>query len=466
MPYIRFRGARTPRGAVRELVRYEDEEAPCRVGHSELVAEARRHVEAKGLDAASESEALEAYLDDATYEGLKFIGGVCFVDGTKHRPSEEVIAKETYQAERASIEAQNVYDRAARSRAIEEANDLWRRPLPEHEAMRWRTRVEIRSHAALQQHVPYRVGNLANAYVRVRRPPMRDGSIEVVADLYHDGDVNIEDALLLGREAAELFADLLAVAAYAPASVPRLIGTTPTTCRQGVAFELASVSGLHNTPPGRVEPHALAAFNDSGDRFALRSARGGLSAVSPTEAFASFWNAAEVLAQDRATREGWKRSVRCPSCGSSRDVGWDLKRGFLRLYEAANVMDAPFDKHRSIRGRIQHGTSAGDVADQRSIHSEIGKLRSAAIVGASQNFSVTPQTTVFLSPDQWPITVWSCTFDGTAISSTLQRFVGGAAFARLPQAVCGDEGRSVFAGVSPSAPPDPLSCPPILNSLE
>jgi len=463
MPYVRFRGARTPRGSARELVRYEDAAAPCQSGLGALMAEARRSVEAQVLSQDKASQAVERSLDTRTYDGLQHVGGICIVDEPDLRPSDDIITKEEYDRERTVIEGANVKSRRERQETIERSADLMRRPLPAHEAMKWRTRIEIVSHAELDFHVPYRVGDMGYAYMRARTNAAPTGEIGNIVDIYHHSEDPIAEALLLGREAAELLADLLAVAAYAPARVMQIHGTTPPYCHPGEPFELASFSGFHCNSPVPVGPAVLEAFVDPGTRFALRNARVGLSTPLPTEAFASFWNSAEVIAQERAEREGWRRTVKCQGCGATRAAGWDLKLGFNHLYDAAGVKDDPFDRHRSIRGRVQHGTTPGDIADQRSVHSEVGALRIAAVAGVAESFGVRPQVPNFLSADQWPISVWSCSVEGDAIRTELRRCVTQMGMANLPQRVCGEQGRDVRSGADLNSQPSRLAVPPVIE---
>src|SRR5258708_40089311 len=74
MPYIRYRGGRSP-SSISEHVSYEDPKAPCKKGLAEIMADGRRFTEATHNDRIERAKALESYLNSHQYPGLIHIGG-------------------------------------------------------------------------------------------------------------------------------------------------------------------------------------------------------------------------------------------------------------------------------------------------------------------------------------------------------------------------------------------------------
>jgi hypothetical protein len=461
MPYVRFRGGRSPKNT-KELVRYEDPSSPCREGLRAAVASSNLHIEGRGLVGEAAERAHEEFLQEHPYAGLAHNGGVCFVeDGHPLRWCDEVIPKDEYDVERDAIERANREYRTRRIEFLNAHNDPFRRALPEHEKLGWRTRVWIISQTELRHHVPYAMPENAYAYLRIQDPDGQTGRTAQLIDIYHACEGTIEDALFIGREHAELLADVLVVSGFAPAHVAGFVSTTPPTHKEGAAFELATLSGFTFNSAIGVEPEAFERIALApGSRLALRHVRDGFNAHLPSQAFASFWNTVEVIADHIARQKGLKRTVRCEQCGAERQAGWDLKHGFEAMYADARIVPSRFDTHRSLRGKMQHGAAQSDVESQRKFQQELPSLHTTAFMAAVRSSGIRPEATSYIAGESWPVTVWNCVANGDRVDYSVLRWSGRFHSPMVPQAVSGDYGRSAMSGVKTDLQLHPLVFPP------
>ncbi len=461
MPNLRFRGVRTPTGNCRELVKFDDRDSPCYTGFNRVFAEAYRVAESRFQDPSQVAACVDELMATAQYDGLNHVGGVCFVDLPILRPQDEVIDTDTFIAEKQRILAANNAALASRVAATQAANNPQGRALPEHEGLRWRTRFVVASHAELQHHTAYRVGDFGFAYMRMRDPELPDGTLIQLIDIYHDGGETVEEGLVEGRDAAELMADLLALSAYAPADVIDVIGTSPTKWSVGQSIEVATFSVNSRNSPVRVLPQTFEGLRSAAKLEALHSVRIGLTAMSPAHSFAAFWNAAEQIAHKTAKANKWHRITKCKVCETEANAGLDLRRAFAKIYETARFGSELFDQHRQLRGKIQHGAASDRIKEQREIELQLGLVRAAATTAAVLDSGVQPQTADRMSVERWPVIVWTCNAkEGGTAQVTFSRAKIEFAAGGLPAAICGDEERGAFAGCSYQMLPNTLILPP------
>jgi hypothetical protein len=345
-------------------------------------------------------------------------------------------------------------------------DDLNQFPLPEHLSMRWRTRIEIASFAELEPNVPYRVGQVAHVYMRSVKRQLPDGCLIHVVDLYHDEAVAIQEAAVRGREASELLADMLALAAYGPAAVLRIAGTGPTHCVVDQPYEIATFQSKSFNSPVKVSPDVLETFVDTMGDHPLRSVRLGMSVRTPSESFVSFWNAVEVIATNKGIANGDYRSYECAKCKfvrSSDNV--DTKKYFEAMYDVIGSKDRDrFKRHTSLRGKIQHGKSPPDIEGQKAIQLDAAEMRRIAIAAAAIEYGIKPQTANFSVGYQWPITVWTCTTNAERVTNVnFSRQWATVVRAGLPPELCGDQGRATANGYSAEYQLEPDAPPPMMN---
>jgi len=259
-----------------------------------------------------------------------------------------------------------------------------------------------------------------------------------------------------------MLVDLLALSGYGAAKIERILGTTTPYCRIGEEFLLATFDVSIRNAPIPVSPGQLATqgVNDSA-RLALRHLRDGLSAFAPTAAFAAFWNALEGRADEEARTKNLRRMVKCKECGTQRQAGWDIKRGFEAMYSEAGLDPSLFDKHRAKRGTIQHGGKLQKTGYVDEVFDDLPRVQTAAMIAVAKKVGIMPGTTKYLSTCS-PVAVFSCRAGEDGSVAVQNRSVGlKAAFNSLPQRICGDFARTIFFGVSFQPKIDPLSLPPI-----
>jgi len=318
----------------------------------------------------------------------------------------------------------------------------------------------VASYTELEHHVPYPLSELSVAYLRARKEHPSGLTTQLI-DIYHRAEGQIEQALLEGTDWAEVLVDLLALAGYGAAHIASIVGTTVPVCKIGEEFELATFGASVLNTPVPVRPEELTASGlDEVGRVALRHLRDGLSAPVPTAAFAAFWNALERQAEEEARIKNLKRTATC-ECGRERMVGFDTKRGFEAMYAEAEIDPALFDQHRARRGVIQHGAKLRTTTHLAEVLDDLSKVQIAAMVAVAKNVGIAPRTTTYFSAN-WPVAVFKCSVgQDTRVNVQFNRMSVRASAGLLPQAVCGNAGRTIEAGVSLPPKIDPLALPPV-----
>jgi hypothetical protein len=455
--YIKYNGGE-PLGPITAQVQYEDPEQPCFRGREETRIEVQTRCEDDGIPRERWGEEFIARVITNPYAGMAFIGGVGAIETGPIPPAASVITEAEYATLKVEIDAANGEYRGRRSDALARDNDPFRRALPEDELLGWRTRIWIASFAELRHHVAYRVDECCRAYMRVRQYAPNGMTIQLV-DLYHRTNGDIRAASIDGLERAERLIDLLAIAGFGAASILQPVGTSAPVCYEGVPFEVAILKALIVNSPVSVEPELLEHVQVSeGAHLPLRHVREGLNAHLPSASLASFWNALERQAEQRARDEGLRRIVKCKKCGHERHAGWNIKKGFEAMYADARI-DADFDAQRALRGRVQHGDAFFSTSSLSEVMPDVVRLLQTAIVAVGKLIGLQPQTGVysFTGP---PVSVLSCTRQGESVSFEATAFEVGAALSILPMRASANKGRRVFTGLDLESKMDPLVFPP------
>jgi hypothetical protein len=153
--------------------------------------------------------------------------------------------------------------------------------------------------------------------------------------------------------------------------------------------------------------------------------------------------------------------VKCQSCGHERQVGWDLKSGFEAMYHDAGLDSSIFDRHRSKRGSIQHGTKLPTTSYLDEVFQDLTQVQIAAMVAVAEEVGIMPGTITYLSAS-WPIALFSCRAkrDGTT-DVQFKKVSVRAGAGILPQRICGDNGRTIETRIELPPKISPLSLPPM-----
>jgi hypothetical protein len=461
MPYIKYRGALPPTQAT-ELVAYESRRAPCYEGHSALIAAARRYAEESTRDPGDQARMVEEFLSKGVYPGLQHVGGVAMIGGHDVRSLDTEIPTEDYKHLAETIRAANTKYREEEASELLRENDHNRPATPEHEQLRWRTRVWINSFTKLRHHVPYLVGDSCFAYLRVRIQEVSGRTLQLV-DLYHAGPDDIRHALLHGLDLAERFADMLAVLGYGAARVAGVVSTTEPTCRRDVPFNIAVLDAHATNEPVPVEPGDCPAIPlDAKAGLVVRHVRDGLSASLSTTGVAAYWNAIECFAEDHARDRNLKHIVECARCGERRVIGLDVRAGFELVYQEAGLDTKLYADHRSSRGQIQHGDKHPTTAYVGELLLTYSQLQVAAMISVALSTGLRPRTSTCLSTS-WRVTTFSCEVKAEGLAECSP----GDAWTRaspglLPQRFCGEESRELMVGYSDLIRPHDLGLPRLL----
>ncbi|MDO9118302.1 MAG: hypothetical protein Q7U39_10110 [Nitrospira sp.] len=458
MPVIKYYGSNRP-GSIKEHVYYEDPRHPCFQGRHEAWVSVCRACEDSGVPRSQWNACYLEHILESPYEGMNYVGGVGVVDSDQVFPFDRAISSEEYEElKRVILSANEAYSNQLIATRNAQ-NDPNRRADPEHEHNRWRTRIWIESYTELTCHVAYRVDQSCHAYARVRQY-FPDGMTRHLVDLYHLRERNIGEAIYDGLERAERLVDLLALAGFGAASVCEVVGTSPSTCREGLPFEIATLQARIENTPVPIDPEALEnARVGEADHLPLRLLREGLSAKLPTASLASYWNALERQADDQARESGARRTVSCQKCGDMREVGWDIKKSFEAMYAAARV-DADFDQQRSLRGRIQHGDTCLSSLTPSELLLEVSRLQRTAIVSVSNRIGLLPQTGEYLVAGV-PVSVFECTIEGGLCTVNVRKFEVGAVPSLLPIRASHNGRRAFRAGLDLPPKINPLVLPPM-----
>lgn len=402
---------------------------------------------------------IRQYLEDHCYAGLDHIGGVGVVDEITRQIDEEITA-EDFQLIRSEIEKANAEYQVRKAEWLQKNNDPNRRAAPIHERLGWRTRIWVTSYTELEHHTPYPLNDTTVAYLRVRNQHPSGLTLQLI-DIYHKADGQIEQALLEGTDWAEVLVDLLALAGYGAAHIASVVGTTVPVCKAGQEFEVATFGASILNTPVPVHPDDLQTPGlDEVGRLGLRHLRDGLSAPVPTAAFAAFWNALERQAEDEARAKNLKRTAIC-ECGKERIIGFDTKQGFEAMYVQAGIDPMLFDKHRARRGVIQHGAKLRTTKSLAEVLDDLSQVQIVAMLAVAKKIGITPKTITYLSAN-WPVATFKCRVkQGGNVDVQFGRMSVRASAGLLPQAVCGEAGRTIEAGVSLPPQVDPLALPPI-----
>jgi len=460
MPYIKCFGGNQI-GAVEEYVYFEDPDHPCYRGREAVRIQVQTSCEDEHVPLEEWNARFYAHIEGSPYEGMRHVSGVGLSKEQNLRPLEQEISEQEYQNLRRAIVAANDAYKKRQAEELARDNDPSRRARPKDEALGWRTRVMIASHTELARHVPYRVDESCRAYARLRQY-MHGGMTIQLIDLYHRSDGEIGQAALDGVERGERFADLLALAGFGAAFVLQVVGTSPPSCQPGMPFKVATFQGHIMCSAVPVSPDALeVARVDPGSHLPLRHLREGLSSKLPTAALASFWNALERQADERARELGLRRVVRCQKCGDERETGWDIKKMFERMYADAGV-EADFDRHRSLRGRIQHGDAVFSDFSPAEFFPEVSRLQTAATTSVSMKIGLLPQTRECLLTSM-PLTVFTCVFHGDECKVEACTFEIGAISSTLRMRASANRHREIRMGIDPTISLDPLSLPPLVR---
>lgn len=461
MPFVKYYGRIQPL-RIGDQVQYEDPEGPSFKGHNEARVRVWTRCEDQGIPRDQWDETFRAHVRSEPYEGMSHVGGIgriAQVDPGSPYLS-ELAPAEYEELKRVISQANTEYkERVARRLAI--ANDPGRRALPEDEALGWRTRVWIASHTELAHHLPYRIDDSCRAYARARQCLSNGMTLQLI-DLYHRSSGEPMQVAFDGLERAERCVDLLAVAGFGPAFLAQAIGTSPPFCREGIAFKLVTLQAriIHSAVVVEPEVFEMARVHDDA-HAPLRHVREGLSASLPTAAFASFWNALERRADIEARKAGLKRTVRCKKCGHERHAGWNIKDAFRAMYKKARV-GGDFDRHRSIRGRVQHGDAFFSQQSPTEFMPEVSQLQQTAMASVSETIGLRPQAAEYLLTGI-PAVVFDCVPDGGGFKIDVDRFSVGSAASILPMRASANKGRRFEAGVDLPPKVDPLAFPPVVT---
>ena len=461
MPRIKYFGGNQP-ASIKDHVYYEDPDHPSYRGREDVRILIQTRCEDECVPREEWGDRFYAHIADSPYEGMSHVSGVGSAKAEHLRPLDQVIPEQEYQDLKKAIVAAN---EAYKKRQVEDLlreNDPSRRARPEDEALGWRTRVLIESHTELTRHVPYRVDDSCRAYARMRQSRSSGMTIQLI-DLYHRADGDIGQAALDGLERAERFTDLLALAGFGAASVLQVVGTSPPSCHEDVPFNVATFQARLVSSAVPVSAEALEVVRvDTTSHLPLRHLREGLSSRLPTASLASFWNALERQADEKARELGLRRVVRCRKCGDEREAGWDIKSSFEAMYEDAGV-EAAFDRHRSLRGRIQHGDAVFSNFSPAEFFPEVSRLQKAATTSVSKRVGLLPQTRE-CPLTSTPVTVFNCVVHGDQCQVESCSFEIGAISCTLRMRASANRHRDIEFGVDMPPKLDPLVLPPVIRT--
>lgn len=461
MPHIKYFGGEPP-AAVSDLVEYADPDASCYEGRWETRVSSDSECEKRGLPREVWGAKYVARITTSPYRGMQHVGGVGIVDDAfQLRPFDRVIGSEEFAGLKQSIVAANETFKKNSQARLARDNDTSRRGEPESESLGWRTRIWVSSHVELTHHVRYRVHDSCHAYPRVRIYLPTGETVHLV-DLYHRCDGDIRQAMFHGIDAGERLADLLALSGFGAASVLEVVGTSPPVCRQGEAFDVATLQVRVVNTPIAVAPEVFQnAHVDGVGHLALRNLRHGLAAKLPTASLVAFWNALECQADADARAHARRRRAHCKACGAERDVGWDLKTGFEEMYADAGVAaQSHFDRHRSLRGRIQHGEVSFGDASPSEVFPEVTRLQSAAIVATGKRIGMPPQTGIHLLGGV-PIAIFECVVQEGTYKVSVRSSDIGVVPSILPMRASDNRHRVLRAGLELPPTVNPLVLPPL-----
>lgn len=458
MSFIKYYGGNPP-ASINEHVYYEDPEHSCFQGKHETWVSQCTRWDDEGVSRSEWNRRYYEHILKAPYDGMRNVGGIGVIEDDQIRPFDRVISAEEYAKLKDAILSSNEAYRIRLANSLAKENDPDRRANREHEHLSWRTRVWLDSYTELTHHVPYRVDDSCYAYARVRQY-LPNGMTRQLMDVYHRCERDIGEAIYDGLERAERFADLLALAGFGAASISQVVGTSPSSCREGMPFEVATLQALIVNTSVAVDPEVLenARVGDA-DHLPLRHLREGLSAKLPTASLASFWNSLERQADDQARESGTKREVTCQACGDKREVGWNIKKHFEKMYDDARV-EADFDKQRSLRGRVQHGDAIYRASSPSELLVEINRLQMTAMVSVSKRTGLLPETAEYLMTGI-PVTIFDCVINGGNCRVDVRSFNVGSVSSILPMRASRNRGRVFRVGQSLPPEIDPLVLPPI-----
>lgn len=457
---VRYFGRCQPISAAK-YVEYQDPAHPSYVGSREARVRVWSRCEDEGVPRDQWPAALRQSLRVQPYPGMDHIGGVCRIEQSAEAPFEEEITEVEYEELAQSIRQSNDAYLARSAEQLVQANDPTRRANPDDEALGWRTRVWVLSHTKLDHHVPYRVDESCRVYCRVRND-LPNGATLQLLDVYHASTGNHFQVAMAGLEHAERCVDLLALAGFAPATLATVVGTSPSTCHRGVPFKVVVLQAHVSQSSVGVEPQLFAQTRLTDEmREPLRHVRQGFGASLPTAAVASFWNALEKIAEAEARKSQARRTVKCENCGHERQAGWNTKDAFNGLYDDAGV-GREFDRHRALRGRVQHGETFVATRPPAEFLADVGHLLKTAVVAVSRRIGLLPQADSCLLTGI-PALTFECVVDGEEVSSRFNALDLVVAPAALSMRANGNKGRSVFAGAKMGTTLDPLVLPPLIS---
>jgi hypothetical protein len=166
------------------------------------------------------------------------------------------------------------------------------------------------------------------------------------------------------------------------------------------------------------------------------------------------------MAEDEARDLDAKRIVRCRKCGDERQEGWDIKQGFQAMYAYAGVI-GNFNRHRSLRSRVQHGNTIFSTSSPSEFLPEVRCLQLAAIAAVSKRIRLLPQSGEYLMTSI-PVTVFGCVFqDNNYYTVNGRSFNVGAVSSFLPMRRSANAGRTFRMGMDDPPKIDPLVLPPV-----
>ncbi len=460
MPHIKYYGGDAPSSSISDHVYYRDPAEPCFQGLRTLRVSIWTRCEAAGIPRTEWDKHFREHVQEAPYEGMKHVGGVGVLSDTHLRSQDVVISLEAYEQLKGIILLANEAYKKRLVELLEKENDPSRRANAQDESLGWRTRVWLVSYTELILHARYRVDDSCRAYARILQHAPNGMTLQLV-DLYHKCERDIGLAILDGLERAERFADLLALAGFGAAAVSAVVGTSPPVGQEGSSFQVATLQAHIMNSSVEVPPESLDNVTvDEASHLALRHLRNGLSASLPTTAFASFWNTLECQADALARETGLRRTVRCSNCGQERQAGWDLKKGFEIMYANAGIADADFDRHRSLRGRVQHGDEVFSTSAASEILPEVSRLQAAAIASVGKRTGLLPQTGTYQLTSA-PIAIFDCVLQGDTWTVTPRSFQIPVVAGILPMRASENRDRTFAAGLKLPPVVDPLVFPPI-----
>ena len=213
----------------------------------------------------------------------------------------------------------------------------------------------------------------------LRHPQMPDRLKVIDTILTNYPEKSAEAAHVIGVDSTNVFLERIALAAYGPCSVVKIVSTCPLSVDPLVDFDLVTHDLSVRITGPTIQPEDIdfgAEANARHVREAMQHARIGLAETNADIRLLHLHIAAERIALAETDE---RVSYSCPECGHTWDGPPASKRAVTRLLQHRGVSDEDCRDAVSFRARVAHGGGRRDVAFYERATELAGAIQGAVI---------------------------------------------------------------------------------------